>query len=167
MTLKGQRKRIVIYVNPPGLPGFGNYNLTWIEGVGSTFGLDYIYDLYYYFIPDAGIHDLLCSWQNGQQVYQSPFYTSCYVYTAVESAITINSISIFPNPTTSYFTIQKQTPENLYFNLFNVLGEKVFTTELKQETTSVENIYLPKGIYLYHISSAKNEMVKSGKLMVQ
>ncbi|MFM2049145.1 MAG: Secretion system C-terminal sorting domain, partial [Bacteroidota bacterium] len=105
-----------------------------------------------------------------QQIFQNQnFGFGCY---SVGGTVGINKnlnslikISIFPNPTTSTFTISKNTNEALQFHLYNLIGKQVLNTTLKENTTTLERNNLAAGTYLFSITNASGKIIENGKLI--
>lgn len=78
------------------------------------------------------------------------------------------SVKIYPNPTNGQFTIEfTNTTGNPYVKIYNVLGEEVYNSILKNETTEVNLSSQPKGIYIYRIFSQTNSVISTGRLVVE
>jgi hypothetical protein len=80
-----------------------------------------------------------------------------------------NSISVFPNPSFGQFTFELSNiiPANQELDIYNMLGEKVYTTKLCTASTPVNLSSQPKGVYLYRIVSENTANSYSGKLIIQ
>ncbi len=89
----------------------------------------------------------------------------------------INSISgniqVYPNPTNGKFTVVCNGGLNkeyqVTFEVYNILGEKVFTQMLRnpEGENSINIGVQPSGIYLYKVISQSSEVLGEGKIMVQ
>ncbi|MBI3500169.1 MAG: T9SS type A sorting domain-containing protein [Bacteroidetes bacterium] len=89
-----------------------------------------------------------------------------------------NSISISPNPTSGVFTIQMDNGQwlmangNTYLpagtastiNIYNLLGEKIFTSTINHQTSTIDLSASPSGIYFLQIKT--NEGVANKKLII-
>jgi hypothetical protein len=166
-TLTGFRKKITLKNNSNIID-----TINWIEGIGSDYGINYKEELNErYQSGGAGyLFGLLCSWKNGQQIFQNQnFGFGCY---SVGGTVGINKnlnslikISIFPNPTASTFTISKNTNEVLQFHLYNLIGQQVLNTTLKENETTIERNNLATGTYLFSITNASGRIIENGKLI--
>ena len=79
-----------------------------------------------------------------------------------------NSIKLFPNPVASNGILHSSgTDENMQFELYNILGEKMLTTTFAQQAIKLSEYNLNSGVYLYKIISKENGLVKEGKLMIK
>jgi len=81
-----------------------------------------------------------------------------------------NKISIFPNPATDHVIITftgPATQQQIYFQLFNFLGEIVTQPVLiKHNRLDFNTDNLEKGIYMYRINISEGEQI-AGKLIIQ
>lgn len=76
------------------------------------------------------------------------------------------SLLLYPNPNNGKFTIEHQLPKgNCFLEIFNTLGEKVFSSDLKYQNQNISMIQLPSGIYHYQIKN-ENETL-NGKFIKQ
>ena len=75
--------------------------------------------------------------------------------------------NIFPNPTSSSFTIKKSTNENLQFHLYNLIGQNVWNENLTNETTTIERNGSPANAYLFSITNQEGKIVQTGKVIFE
>lgn len=62
------------------------------------------------------------------------------------------TVSLYPNPATSIVNIElNETVNNVNFNLYNVLGDRVMDRKLNAGNNSVNVSNLPNGVYFYSI----------------
>lgn len=135
---------------------------TWIEGIGSTNGLlmplipaDYA----------GGTETLLCVHENGQQVYQNPEYSSCYVNTVSSPLVEAQQqvINIF-SPEKGMIKLQLKTEVKGSLILNSIDGKKLISRKI---TNSETNFRSPaSGILLYRFVSNAGE-VQTGKVMIK
>jgi hypothetical protein len=131
--------------------GLGNPRAkeTWVEGIGSDFGLLWSG---YYGVYD-GWHCLLCFHQYGELVWQNPEYNTCtYPYDAVEGNKD-SEIFIFPNPAKEKVTIEGI--EAAEVQVFNAFGQLVKTV---RDTNEIPVVDLPQGVYLVRIADAEGRI---------
>jgi len=77
-----------------------------------------------------------------------------------------NTIHISPNPSTGLFTIVCDKPlSNATVVVTNVIGEKVFSSAIKNPKTEINLTNLPKGNYFVKISSVNGSVTK--KIVIQ
>ena len=72
------------------------------------------------------------------------------------------SARIYPNPTSGYINLS-QFPGELYFEVFNINGQRVFETEV-DASKEVDVSHLGKGVYIYKLRSKKG--FATGKVVV-
>lgn len=90
--------------------------------------------------------------------YNTPVMTNVALNT-VESVTGIDSdeakgnLKLYPNPSTGDFIVQ----ENGLLNIYNQLGEKIFTTNT-ESNTSINVSNLPKGIYFVELINEKSSL---------
>jgi hypothetical protein len=80
-----------------------------------------------------------------------------------------NLVTIYPNPFTTYTTVQINDPSLLTeaeLRIYNVYGTEVINGIIFKKTVTVQTGNLPAGIYFYRILS-KNKIVQSGRLIAQ
>ena len=114
---------------------------TWIEGIGSDFGL--LYCGSYYFC--GGYYRALCFHQDGELIWQNPEYDAC-VITSVEE-INDKVISVYPNPAMEIVTIDGI--EAAEVQVYNALGQLVKTV---QGSNEINVSGLPAGIYSIRVT---------------
>ena len=154
LNIGGQlRKRF--YINRL---GYGP-NLTWIEGIGSSFGL-----FGNYYIPFEGWHSLLC-YNDSLINYISPEYNDCIGY----NPLNINEkadnfiIKIYPNPASDYIYIEN-IKEKARIEIYNMSGIIQLTADANGDSNiNIRN--LPDGLYLIKIQTDSNIAIK--KLLKQ
>ena len=120
---------------------------TWIEGIGSDFGL--LYCGSYYFC--GGYYRALCFHQDGELIWQNPEYDAC-VITSVEE-INDKVISVYPNPAMEKVTIDGV--EAAEVQVYNALGRLVKTARNSNEVSLGG---LPQGVYMVRITDAENKV---------
>lgn len=92
-----------------------------------------------------------CCSNNGWQL-QLDTMASPIVTTAIPTESNASNICIYPNPTSSIITISTNNAIPIEVALFNVLGEKILTTN--QPTIDLSD--KANGIYFFHIKQANN-----------
>ena len=169
-TLQGYRKQIAF-----DFLFLGTDTLKWIEGVGSNYGVHYLGEINDFFQSGSGyLFGLLCSWENTQQTFQGNFSGLQIINCIAEGGtVGINylpqkiSIEIFPNPTSSSFTIKKSSSEILQLHLYNLIGQNMLNENLQNETTQIERNQLPASTYLFSITSHEGKIVQTGKIVFE
>ncbi len=79
------------------------------------------------------------------------------------------SITLFPNPNNGSFTIQTEGAQNFVpatIEIYNVLGEKVYTQFTTHNSPLTIDLNQPNGLYLYRVISAEGDLIGEGKLVI-
>lgn len=154
--------------------------LTWIEGIGCNYGLFHPF----YYVPGLcsfGFNEdiqnnawLLCLQQDASILHitnMSPIDPSnCfYFFHYGISTIEKNQTELYPNPAKDNCTLlyYLDTEQKGSIEIFNLLGEKVFSCDLITEETSFDfsTASFNEGVYLCRIL-VNNEVVSSNKLVI-
>ena len=113
----------------------------------------YYYQLYAYYqsmdcfsAPAAWIYD-------PNQFYLHVYYSTDGVDEQAE-----NAVSIFPNPTTSRFTVEGQGMNHIA--VYNLMGQKVYEMECRGELADINLSDAESGIYMVRISTVNGEVTK-------
>lgn len=86
-------------------------------------------------------------------------------------AITMQSITVYPNPSTGIFNFQANSqhpPAGGNIAVYNMLGQEVvpsFTIHNSQFTIDLSG--QPKGIYFYRLTNTQGSLIQNGKLLLQ
>ncbi len=101
-------------------------------------------------------------------------FSFCNITTGIEKSVGTNEqVVIYPNPNNGIFNIEitnsQQLMDNNYIEVYNILGESVYKGLLMQAQGNniIDLSTQSAGLYLYRIASAKGELVKSGKLVLE
>lgn len=80
-----------------------------------------------------------------------------------------NSLVVYPNPNNGQFTIEPSVVSGQSsVEVFNVLGEQVYNTPLKQaKEHTIDLRAQPGGVYLYRVISEKGELIEDGKVIIR
>ncbi|HWY97514.1 MAG TPA: T9SS type A sorting domain-containing protein [Bacteroidia bacterium] len=94
---------------------------------------------------------------------------TCGVLGIDELNVNSERVIVYPNPSSNgVFTVElKVNSEKLKVEVYNVLGENIYQSQLKSESIVIDLSNQPKGIYLYRITSEKGELISTGKLIIQ
>jgi len=113
---------------------------------------DYYYKLYAYYgeldctsAPAYWIHD------------HNRFYLHAPYYTDGINEAEANSVAVFPNPTTSRFTIEAEGLNHV--TVFNTMGQKVYEMSTQAESVDID-LNVETGIYMVRVSTANGEVTK-------
>lgn len=144
-----------------------NYNyVSFIEGVGSTFGLLGFGPSSLWPVFERESH-LSCYIHNGTTEYTDSTTTSCdplIIGIAEHSEET--QISIFPNPTTGIINIKTPFSEKTQIEIFDVLGKTIYQTTFSTSENTINLSQFPKGVYSLKASSG-NKFNTSQKIVLQ
>lgn len=144
-----------------------DWSTYWIKGIGSSFGPSQVgydwcmIDMYY---------DLTCSFLDGEQMYQNPFY-NCFVYTLDIDEIKIeNNYIVYPNPFTTSTTIEYQLdqPETIIITFYNHLGKQVDLIQQYQQQGKQFLHWNPQGLPsgMYFFTLQAGDQVAIGKVVL-
>jgi hypothetical protein len=89
-----------------------------------------------------------------------------------EISVGNNSVRVYPNPSKGVFnfkfTSQSEFVENkCTVEVYNMLGEKVYSNKFFNSQFSINIGNEPQGIYLYRVITNKGEVMGSGKLIIE
>jgi hypothetical protein len=139
-----------------------NYPESWIEGIGSTWGLFYPAA---FGVADVGLPELLCVNINDTLIYQNPSYDNCYKDFWVGINIKENAkkhIEIFPTVTNGIINIRSENNKNdTHISVFDNQGIK-----LKEEilTNYINLSSLKTGVY-YLVIHVDSTMILTQKIL--
>jgi hypothetical protein len=126
---------------------------TWIEGVGSLSGL--VKSCLSAFGSACGDYDLLCSSDNGVDIYINPEYPTCwYVSTRIDNNLSLEELKVYPNPVRNILTIDGEflrTGETYEFQLTDIAGRVVINE--RQSLPQIDLGNLQKGIYFLQLKT--------------
>ena len=80
-----------------------------------------------------------------------------------------NQIVVYPNPNNGQFTIESSISGASVVEIYNILGEKVFTRNLSttKGTNTIDISNQPNGAYLYRVISESGDLLGQGKITLQ
>ena len=78
-------------------------------------------------------------------------------------------ITVYPNPNNGQFTIESSISGASVVEIYNLLGEKVFTRNLSttKGTNQINVSNQPNGVYLYRVISESGDLLGEGKITLQ
>ena len=146
--------------------------LTFIEGVGTTYGFTYNFG-------DSGAGGfpaehwypfLMCSWKDNDHIYthenQQPFFDGCYKEDTIvgignDRKVAYSSINVYPNPASEIIVIEATADVLIEsVTLINLLGESTCTvSELPAKTAYINVSGFPDGIYFIRVVLSNNKTV--------
>ncbi len=97
--------------------------------------------------------------------------SSCgyFGYDAIEPiAATSKEIKVYPSPSKGLFTIQSNSILlNSAVEIYNMFGEKIYSSKLHPTTTQIDLSTNADGIYLYRVLTENGDLISSGKMVIQ
>lgn len=139
------RKRVV-------LSACSGYD-TWIEGIGSLFGLIYSGENCLVGETDK----LVCMLQNDAIVYHDPHYVTCSTPLYIPD-IHDDSFVIYPNPVLDNLYINSNFKNTMILKLTDILGEVKWQTSLSSGENVINLSNCNKGIYIIEIYSTSQNI---------
>ena len=81
----------------------------------------------------------------------------------------VSSINVYPNPNNGEFTVSIDANEPLMMQVYNVLGENVYTGSLKNSKgdNHVDLSNLTGGVYMYKVITETGSLVSDGKVVLE
>ena len=114
---------------------------------------DYYYKLYAYYA------DLDCTSAPAYWKYDNnQFFIKVYYSADAVNELEANSVSVFPNPTTSQFTVEGEGLNHV--TVFNTMGQKVYEMNCQGESVDVNLSHVETGVYMVRISTVNGETTK-------
>jgi hypothetical protein len=121
-------------------------------------------------LPNVIVNDLkydasgaLLAASYGRGIWSSPVYL-----TGINTLAPNNAFKIYPNPSSGKFTMQSSvTNGKSSIEVYNMLGEKVYTGNLNSTTTEIDLSNQSQGVYLYRMLSETGNLIAEGKLIIQ
>ena len=138
----------------------GEYERVKLLGQGATSYTDNTTaeEGHYYYKLYAVYNDLDCIsapayWINDH----NQFYLHAYYSTDGVNELQNNEVAVFPNPTTSRFTIEAQGLNHV--TVFNTMGQKVYEMSCQAESVDID-LNVETGIYMVRVATANGEVTK-------
>jgi uncharacterized repeat protein (TIGR03803 family) len=84
-------------------------------------------------------------------------------------SVTTGVVNIYPNPNNGRFNVLCNIPSGngMTMEVYNVIGEKVYTGNLKNAINQVDLSTNSKGVYLYKVITMEGAIVKQGKIILE
>ncbi|HXB12928.1 MAG TPA: T9SS type A sorting domain-containing protein, partial [Bacteroidia bacterium] len=77
-------------------------------------------------------------------------------------------VKLYPNPNSGLFTVSREnTNVKAEVGIYNMLGEKIYTTELSTENTEIDLNHKAGGLYLYRVVTESGTLISEGKFIIQ
>ena len=126
--------------------GYGQIAAIWIEGIGNREGL-----FFPYHTTTADIWgNVRCYTHNDELLYSNYRHGGSDCVTplmGIESIIEDNSITLYPNPTNNEISISSESFINS-IEIYNSLGQKVYTETINSKEKTIDISSLPSGVYV-------------------
>ena len=107
--------------------------------------------------PNPGVYDVrLTSWQGDEniEVTKEDFITVVFC-TGIDE-VQNDLFSLYPNPSSGSFKLEIDSPDQYQLlNIYNAMGELVYSEELGQETSAQFDLDLVSGLYIVELKSEK------------
>jgi uncharacterized repeat protein (TIGR03803 family) len=103
------------------------------------------------------------------QGFGTLFSIGAHAPTGIDNTKQISgNITVYPNPTDGVFNIKSEgLSVRSDIQLYNMLGQQVFTRSLNSTNTEIDMSSQPNGIYLYRVATENGNLIEQGKLVVQ
>lgn len=141
------------------------YQIYFIEGIGSTYGL---VERSPGRMMDLGTHNIACFKQNDITLYLNTSITTCNLITSVNS-VEKNSTSIkaFPNPFSTHTTLQTDKLfKDATLTVYNSFGQQVRQlTNISGQTVVLPREHLASGLYFIRLTQ-DNKIFSADKLVI-
>ena len=113
----------------------------------------YNYKLYAYY------QYLDCTSAPAYWIYDhNQFYLHVYYSPAGVEEMESSSVSVFPNPTTSRFTVEGQGLKHV--TVYNMVGQMVYEMECQGESVDINLNDVESGVYMVRVSTANGDVTK-------
>jgi uncharacterized repeat protein (TIGR03803 family) len=84
-----------------------------------------------------------------------------------ELATNSDAIKVYPNPSKGVFKIQLPVGSGqLSVEVYNMLGEKVYTTQAIKQSQTINLTGQPKGVYFYRVIAENGSFIGEGKEVI-
>ncbi len=110
------------------------------------------------------------SYTLGQVVYNSYSGSTGSIEEGVQHAYTITvttglenpkiqlSISVYPNPTSRYLTLQVENSTGILYEIWNIAGQLLESKKISSTATTITMDQYPTGTYLFKVIQENNEI---------
>jgi hypothetical protein len=90
----------------------------------------------------------------------------CEIIGVAEIEMAIAALKIYPNPSNGILNIKitpssqrSETPDGYEFELYDMLGKRVYQSILHRDVNTISVSQLPPGVYTYHLGTSVRGMV--------
>jgi hypothetical protein len=102
----------------------------------------------------------------GRGIWESPLYRD--ILLSNKDIANEVSIRMYPDPNNGNFTVQMQNGEgNNYMEIYNMLGQSVYTTKLNMGRNEISSGIQVAGMYFYKVYTTTGSIVANGKFIVE
>ncbi len=105
------------------------------------------------------------------KIISEPVTYQCYTITGIEQPkASSENIHFFPNPNGGRFIVEEKNGDpgtKDFIEIYNVLGEKIFTAILNTTSTPIDISDNASGIYLYRVLTNKGDLISKGKFIIR
>ena len=165
MLLSGEtRKRINLSCHGPERNIIGND--TWIEGIGSLYGITQSGSC----ILVGDMPQLICFTENDTLKFINENFENCYVVTGIPTNNPISvMIQIYPNPASGiiYLKGNDQLILPLKLTLYDQLGKQILVKKVSDIETKIDISRLTSSNMIFYQLTGSNGFSGSGKILVQ
>lgn len=127
--------------------------LTFIEGLGTNYGISYMHDSY------NMCRCLMSIKKDSDVVYSN---SDCVLPVVGINEYEIeNKFTFFPNPATSHIMIQKNTSDDVSYTIYSVLGKMIKTGMVHSNEKRVDVSDLPGSVYILVIGGQSYKLFLS------
>lgn len=78
---------------------------------------------------------------------------------------TKDEMRLYPNPNNGKFMVKSSIPSSM--EIYNMLGKKIYQTNLQTNTTQINIGTQPNGMYLYRVITEEGNLISSGKFVIE
>ncbi len=117
---------------------------------------------YIYVVNVAGTYNYTCHPATGGHMDASIVVTCA---TEIPSLSNATKPIVFPNPANGKLMIDIKDDTNCSFEIYNMIGELIFKSQIKNPITEAE-INVPNGIYYYELKK-ETKLIGNGNLVIQ
>ena len=165
MLLSGEtRKRINLSCHGPERNIIGND--TWIEGIGSLYGITQSGSC----ILVGDMPQLICFTENDTLKFINENFENCYVVTGIPTNNPISvMIQIYPNPASGIIFLEINNPQILPLKLtiYDLLGKQILIKEVIEPESKIDISRLTSSNMIFYQLTGSNGFSGSGKILVQ
>ena len=104
----------------------------------------------------------------GNSTYSGITLSACADGIGINNESTENSFSIYPNPTSNAFTINKTgfaEGQQLTLEMYNVIGERVFQYSIIDSKSTIKISQLKTGIYFIRLIDGDSNVVYTQRVV--